>query len=608
MIGENDPPDDGGRLVQGRKPYGSIANKPASLDSLIDVTKNESNTSNDDSNKKFAELNGGSDEEIGSIESLKLWRKFFPVGNAAETQQRLLQSRHMMMLSLGGAIGTGIFLSSGQAIAISGPGSALMAYLVIAVFVFGVVVMLGEMCAAIPISGAFGTFGGRFIDQSFGFALGLNYYLQWAFTIPSEITACAIIIQFWLPHIQAWIWAIVIIVPLFMIQLLNVKFYGEIEYWSSWIKVLLVIIFIFVGLLFDWNAIPTAKVKSPGLSNWKNNQAFIGGFSAFVQSTVYAFYSYGGAELISLTSGEAANPQKTIPKSIRLTFIRVLLFNVFSILVIGLCINHKDARLLNSAFSSDVSQSPFTVVFEEAGFGPAVHLVNAVLLTAVLSALNSAYYASTRMTFSMAKQGLFPQCFSYCNKKGVPFLAVVITLIIACLSFLTTIWGAGVAFSWLQNLVSITAIITWTSTGFINLRFRQAIKSQGKSVSDLPFRQPFYPLFPILTIFLGIFLFVAQGYASTQWGGPKWKNILATYIGIVTFLVSFFGYQLKQKRRCHFLKPSECNLISGSIWDVENRDLLKIPTSESENSLDDLHGASRRRKIIRRIRKVLSNI
>ena len=256
---------------------------------------------------------------------------------------------------------------------------------------------------------------------------------------------------------------------------------GETEYWFALIKVLLVIVFILVGLIYDWGGVHghpgpvrlphplyslnfflTSPSTHQGLSNFRDGQAFIGGFSSFAQTFVWAFYSYGGVELVTLAAGESSKPHKTIPRAIKATFFRVVLFYVLTILTIGLNINHADKTLLYAANSkypslpipppsyllmpnvetrimkaewrllilydfidSDVTASPLTVVFMRAGFGAASHVVNAVLLTAVLSATNSCFYASSRILLSLSRAGQAPKVFGWVNRRGVPVPALL---------------------------------------------------------------------------------------------------------------------------------------------------------------------------------------
>ncbi|KAG5355769.1 Lysine-specific permease [Yarrowia sp. B02] len=479
-----------------------------------------------------------------------------------------LSSRHVTFIALGGTIGTGVFLSLGQGITIVGPMGCFTCFIIVGVFVYSVVICLGEMAAYIPSSGAFAHYGSRFVDDSFGFALGINYYLQWAFSIPSELTAAAIIIQFWAPHIGSWVWAIVIIVPMFFLQLISVKTYGETEYWLAIIKVFFVVVFIIIGLFYDWGAMNNLKnaAPSPGLSNLKNGQAWVGGFSGFFQVVVLCFYSYGGTELVALTSGETAKPWKSIPSAVRATVWRIMIFLVMTVFVIGLCINYKDPRLLQAAEDSDVAQSPFTIIFEDAGFGAAKHVVNAILLTAVLSAVNACFFASSRMLMNMAHDRRMFSVFGLVNKRGVPIGALLLTFAISCLVFLTTIWGNAVVFTWFMNITGASAILTWMSIGLVSIRFRQALKVQGVPLSDLPLRQPLFPLLPVLILILGGFLFAGMGYAACVEEPFSWKNPFGTYLGVAVFAICYFGWKAWNYKTDKFVRSADADLNTGRVW------------------------------------------
>ncbi|KAF8967512.1 amino acid permease-domain-containing protein [Flammula alnicola] len=483
--------------------------------------------------------------------------------------QRAMQSRHLVMIAIGGTIGTGIFLSAGSAVALAGPGSALLSYFVVGLFVYTVVITLGEMSSMYPVSGAFSVFGTRFVSPALGFTLGWNYWLQ------CELTAAAVILQFWTQALQTWHWALIIIVPIFALQLIHVKVYGESEYWFAMIKVVMIVVFIIVGLIFDWGGVKGHP--GPGLSNFHDGQAFIGGFAAFAQTFVYAFFSFGGIELVAVAAGESAKPYKSVFRAIKATFFRIILFYILTILTIGLCINHADDTLLTAAFDSDVVASPITVVFVRAGFGAAAHVVNAVLLTAVLSATNSCFYASSRMLLSLARAGDAPRVFGWVNSRGVP--EILMGLAFAFLTFLTTIWGEGIVFTWLLNINGISALLVWTSIGFISIRFRQAYQSQGLSLADLPYRQPFYPLLPIGVIILGTLMFIAQGYAAVRQQPFEPRNVVATYIGVALYVVLYNGYSIYERffllKTAHFVPKSEVDFETDAVWGPGEGDAVR---------------------------------
>jgi amino acid permease len=512
------------------------------------------------------------DDEVVSKTLTSVWKRFIvrsrDAASAENETKRAMQSRHLMMIAIGGTIGTGIFLSAGSAIALAGPGSALLSYFVVGMFVYSVVISLGEMSAMFPVSGAFSVFGSRFVSPALGFTLGWNYWFQWSLSIPSELTAAAIILQFWAPQVQAWEWALVIIVPVFLLQLIHVRVYGESEYWFALIKVLMIIVFIFVGLIYDWGGVKGHP--GPGLSNFRNGQAFIGGFENFAQTFVYAFYSFGGVELVAIAAGESVRPHKTVPRAIKATFLRIVLFYILTILTIGLCINWQDPTLLRAADNSDVTASPLTVVFQRAGFGAAAHVVNAVLLTAVLSATNSCFYASSRMLLSLARSGQAPRIFGWVTSRGVPVPALVMALAVSSVTFLTTIWGEGIVFTWLLNITGISALLVWGSIGLISLRFRAAYRAQGRSLSDLPYTQPFFPLLPAGVVVLALLMFIAEGYSAVKEQPFEAKNVVATYIGVALYIVLYFGYTIYERFglgiRQHFVPLLEVDLQTDAVW------------------------------------------
>ncbi|KAH8092518.1 amino acid permease-domain-containing protein [Cristinia sonorae] len=486
--------------------------------------------------------------------------------NGEYETHRGMGGRHIMMIAIGGTIGTGIFLSAGSAVSLAGPGSALLSYFVVGLFCYAVVISLGEMASYIPISGTFAGFATRFVSPALGFTLGWNYWLQ------CELLSAAIILQYWTPKLQPWAWSLIIIVPIFAMQLIHVRVYGESEYWFALIKVILIVLFIIVGLIYDWGGV--IHHPGPGLANFHDGQAFIGGFAAFAQTFVWAFYSYGGVELVSLAAGETAKPHKTIPRAIKATFFRIVLFYILTMLTIGLCINHTDPTLLSSSDDSDVAASPITVVFQRAGFGAAVHVVNAVLLTAVLSATNSCFYASSRMLLALARQGHAPRVFGWVNRRGVPVPALLLSLGISFLTFLTTIWGEGVVFTWLLNLVGISALLVWGSIGIISIRFRLAWNAQGRSLTDLPYVQPLFPVLPVGTVILASLMFAANGWAAVKGGDFDPRNVVATYIGVVLYAILYAGYTIWQRfflapalrPETHFVPLFQVDLDTDAVW------------------------------------------
>ncbi|MBM7645429.1 lysine-specific permease [Scopulibacillus daqui] len=473
--------------------------------------------------------------------------------SASSTElKRGLKARHLTMISLGGSIGTGLFLGSGTAIHTAGPGGALLAYILIGVMVYFIMTSLGELAAFMPTSGSFSTYATRFIDPSLGFALGWNYWYSWAITLATELSAAALVMKFWFPHSPSLLWSGLFLVIMFAINYLSVKGYGEGEYWFAFIKVATVIIFIIVGLLMIFGII---NGHTAGFKNFTMGDApFHGGASAVFAIFLAAGFSFQGTELVGVAAGESENPRENVPRAIRSVFWRILLFYVLAILVIGLIVPYTNKSLM----SESVMVSPFTLVFKKAGLAFAASVMNAVILTAVLSAGNSSLYASTRMLYAMAKDGQAPKIFAKLNKRGVPVWSLMATAIIGALAFLASVYGDGAIYNWLLNAAGVTGFIFWIGIAVSHYRFRKAYVAQGYDVNDLPYRAKWYPFGPIFGFAVCLIILLAQDYQAFLGGHIDWMNLIVAYLGIPLFLVLWFGYKIVRKTKVIPLK--ECKI------------------------------------------------
>ncbi|RXK33009.1 lysine transporter [Arsenophonus endosymbiont of Bemisia tabaci Asia II 3] len=463
--------------------------------------------------------------------------------------RRELKARHLTMMAIGGSIGTGLFVASGATVAQAGPGGALFSYIIIGLMIYFLMTSLGELAAYLPVSGSFSTYGSRYVDEGFGFALGWNYWYNWAVTIAVDLVAAQLVMGYWFPKIDGWIWSAIFLFIIFMLNYISVKGFGEAEYWFSLIKVITVIIFIVVGILMIIGIFRGAE--NAGWHNWQIGEApFVGGFSAMIGVAMIVGFSFQGTELIGIAAGESKDPGKNIPKAVRQVFWRILLFYVFAILVISLIIPHTDPRLLRNEVA-DISVSPFTLVFENAGLLSAAAVMNAVILTAVLSAGNSGMYASTRMLFTLAKEGKAPKIFSRLSLGGVPRYALIATTVVAALCFLSSMFGNQVVYLWLLNTSGMTGFIAWLGIASSHYRFRKGYMLQGYDLNKLPYRSGFFPIGPIFAFVLCLVITLGQNYQAFLADKIDWYGVIATYIGIPLFLVIWFGYKLVKKT--HFV-------------------------------------------------------
>lgn len=471
---------------------------------------------------------------------------------ASSRLKRSLKARHLSMIAIGGSIGTGLFVASGATISQAGPGGALLAYGLIGLMVYFLMTSLGELAAYMPVSGSFATYGARYVDEGFGFALGWNYWYNWAITIAVDLVAAQLVMGYWFPEVPGVMWSAVFLALMFGLNVVSVKGFGEAEYWFAAIKVVTVIIFIAVGLLMIVGIIhggERATTFAEHLGNWTVGDApFAGGFAALIGVAMIVGFSFQGTELIGIAAGESQDPGKNIPRAVRQVFWRILLFYILAILVISLLIPYTDPRLLRNEVG-DVSVSPFTLVFERAGLLSAAAVMNAVVLTSVLSAGNSGMYASTRMLYTLARQGMAPRIFARVSGNGVPVFALIATTVVAGLCFTSYLASAEVIYIWLLNLSGMTGFIAWLGIAVSHYRFRKGYLAQGRDLAELPYRASFFPFGPVFAFVLCLVITLGQNYQAFMEDRIDWGGVVATYIGLPVFLGIWLAYRLLKGSR-----------------------------------------------------------
>lgn len=460
--------------------------------------------------------------------------------------QRKLGARHLNMIAIGGSIGTGLFLASGATIANAGPGGALLAYVLIGIMIYFLMTSLGELATHNPTSGAFFTYGTKYVEGGFGFALGWNYWYNWAITVAFELVAVQFIMKFWFPDIPGVYWSAIFLAIIFGINALTVKGFGESEFFFSLVKVLAIIAFIIIGIWMIVKIMLTPGAEA--FANWSIGDApFVGGFQALIGVAMIAGFSFQGTEMVGVAAGESKDPKKTIPVAIKQIFWRILLFYIVCIFIIGTLIAYNDPRLLQAAATDNIALSPFTLLYEKAGFAFAASIMNAVILTAILSAGNSGMYSSTRMLFDMARKGSAPKMFARLDPRGVPMNALYATTAIAALCFLTTFFGEQEVFNWLLNMSGMCGFIVWLGIAISHYRFRKGYLAQGYKLEDLAYRAKFFPFAPWFAFILCTIVVLGQNYQDVLAG--QWMGVLSTYISIPLFLAIWLGYKWKKKTK-----------------------------------------------------------
>lgn len=483
----------------------------------------------------------------------------------ARDLQRGIGSRQLSMIAIGGAIGTGLFFASGGAIAQAGPGGAMLAYAIMGLAVFCMMQSLGEMATQLPIPGSFEAYAERFIDPSLGFAVGWNYWFSWAITLAAELVAGALIVKFWFPHSNSALWAMGFFTVLLGLNLLSVKAYAEAEYWFAGIKVVTVIIFLAVGALMIFGMMGHEAI---GLRNWTlhdpeagTHAPFVGGLTAVLMVFLVAGFSFQGTEGVGLAAAETADPGKNVPKAIRSVFWRILLFYIGSIFVVGCLIAYTDPNLLRGD-EGHIALSPFTMVFQQVPkFGYfAANVMNAVILSAVLSCGNSSMYVASRMLHAMAHSGKAPRFFGILNRRGVPVAALLVTGLVSATAFFSTMVGDQKIYRLLYNASGLSGFLIWLGIAICHLRFRRAWVAQGRSLDDLKFKAKFYPYGPWLAVVLFVVVLFGANISVFQTPVFSWFDFITDYLMIPAFLAFYLGHKFWNKTRVIPLKDCDFEL------------------------------------------------
>ncbi|KAI9591787.1 amino acid permease/ SLC12A domain-containing protein [Syncephalis fuscata] len=484
-----------------------------------------------------------------------------------DDQQNLhkgLRARHLTMISLGGTIGTGLFLASGSSIFSAGPAGALLAYVLMGCLVYFMMISLGEMATYMPTAGSMNTYIARFVDPSLGFAFGWNYWYSWATTLAVELVAAGVVMRYWLPQVPVWVWSLIVLIIVLSINLISVRGYGEAEYWFSLIKVVTVVIFIFIAFLVVCGVGRDGPVDG---STFKDGMAFKDGVRGVIGVFLVAGFSFQGTELVGVAAGESARPRRDVPRAIRQVFWRILLFYVLSMLLIGLLVPSTDEQLLSGG--DNVSVSPFTLTFQKIGISVAAHIMNAVILTVVLSAGNSSLYASSRTLYVLAQEGKAPKLFARVNKRGVPVYALLLTTLIGALAFLCSLFNDQTVYLWLLSLSGVSGFISWMGIAIAHIRFRRAYIAQGRSLDDLPYRASLYPFGPWFALVLGTLVILGQGYSAVVGVDEvDVSKIVMAYIGIPLLLALYIGHKLICKTK--IVPLMEVDLDTGKSAAVGN--------------------------------------
>lgn len=402
--------------------------------------------------------------------------------------KRTMSTNAAVMVGVGGTIGTGLFLSSGDVISTAGPGGAIVMYLIGGIIMWLMTTCLGELSAAMPVSGSLQAYSTEFCGPAMGFTIGWVNWIGAAMTITAQIVASAIIMKDILPGTPTWMWIVIFAVVLFGVNILDAKAFGNISFWVSTLKILLIVAFVIVGVAILCGAGGGGAI---GMSNYTDHGGlFPAGLAGMGAVTLTSFYAYAGTEVVASTAGELKD-EKKIPKMINLTILILVVATVAAIAVVAAILPWEEASVMGS---------PFVYAFRHVGLDSAALVVNIVVLTAALTSGNYFTYACARYLWSMAKFKQAPKICAKTSKKGVPVIALVISMIFAMIGIVSEFIAEDTVYLFIVWFIGGGNIFMYSVICICQYRFRKRYIAEGGKVEDLNFKVASFPLVPILGV------------------------------------------------------------------------------------------------------------
>ncbi|KAK4179487.1 putative amino-acid permease [Triangularia setosa] len=498
-------------------------------------------------------------------------------GASVDSLDRTMKTRHLHMIAIGGSIGAGFFVGSGKALATGGPATLLIDFAIIGIMMFNTVYALGELAVMFPVSGGFYTYSTRFIDPSWGFAMGWNYVMQWAIVLPLELTVCGITIGYWTKDISVAVWITVFLIAIIVVNVFGTLGYAEEEFWSSVLKLGATVVFMIIAVVLVCGGGPegSAYDEYSGGKLWHEPGAFANGFRGFCSVFVTAAFSFSGTELVGLAAAEARNPVKSLPGAIKQVFWRITLFYILGLTFIGLLIPHNDDRLLGGDNPYiNVDASPFVLVGLDANLKGYDSFMNVIILVSVLSIGVSSVYGGSRTLTALAQQGYAPKIFAYIDRSGRPLLSVLFVCAFGPLAYVNLTASGVVVFDWLLALSGLAALFTWGSICLAHIRFRKAWALQGHTLDEIPFRAAGGVYGSYLGLILIVLVLIAQLFVAicpVSGGFNDVEGFFKSYLALPVVIVFWIGGFIW--KRTGWLRTDQIDVDSGRRelpWDEIN--------------------------------------
>ncbi|CCK70699.1 amino acid permease KNAG_0F00270 [Huiozyma naganishii CBS 8797] len=506
--------------------------------------------------------------------------------------KQTIKKRHVLLISLGTGIGTGLLVGNAKVLRDAGPGGLVIGYSIMGSCLYCIIQACGELAVCYSsLPSNFNIYPTFLVDKAFGFAVAWVYCLQWLCVCPLELVTASMTIKYWTTSVNPDIFVSIFFVLIIVINTFGARGYAEAEFFFNSCKVLMMAGFFILGIIITCGGAGTSGYI--GAKYWHSPGAFNGNrpidhFKGVMATFTTAAFAFGASEFISLTAAEQSNPRKAIPKAAKMMIYRILFVFLSSITLIGFLVPYNSPYLLGSG-SDATKASPYVVAVASHGVRVVPHFINAVILLSVLSVGNSAFYSSSRLLNSLAQQGYAPKMFTYIDKRGRPLVAMVCSTLFMTIAFCAASPKEEQVFTWLLAISGLSQLFTWVAICISHLRFRRALKVQGHSLGEIGFKSQvgiYGSLYAATMLILALIAQFWVALAPIGGNGLDARNFFQNYLAMPILLVLYFGYKIRKRDWKFWIPAHRIDLVSHRK--VFDEDILKQEVAEIEQEKKNL--------------------
>ncbi|CAI4055400.1 amino acid transporter TAT1 SKDI_02G1750 [Saccharomyces kudriavzevii IFO 1802] len=496
--------------------------------------------------------------------------------------RKSIKSRHLVMISLGTGIGTGLLVGNGQVLGTAGPAGLVLGYGIASIMLYCIIQAAGELglCYA-GLTGNYTRYSSILVDPSLGFAVSVVYTIQWLTVLPLQLVTAAMTVKYW-TNVNADIFVAVVFIFVIIINLFGSRGYAEAEFIFNICKILMVAGFVILAIVINCGG--AGDRRYIGTEYWHNPGPFAHGFKGVCTVFCYAAFSYGGIEVLLLSAAEQENPTESIPNACKKVVYRILLIYMLTTILIGFLVPYNSDELLGSGSSSGSHASPFVIAVSSHGVKVVPHFINAVILISVISVANSSLYSGPRLLLSLAEQGVLPKCLAYVDRNGRPLLCFLVSLAFGCIGFVATSNAEEQVFTWLLAISSLSQLFIWMSMCLSHIRFRDAMAKQGRSMDEVGYKAQTGYWGSWIAVLIAVFFLVCQFWVAiapvSEHGKLDVKVFFQNYLAMPIVLLAYFGHKMYFKSWRFWIPAEKIDLDS-------HRNVYLPPTSTGADKIDD---------------------